>query len=180
VLEEHRDSETAEHRAEILRAMVNMVGSPRNLVKGDGKWLARSGRTVTLWNSEREARENGDAEAATAKWYLTARPNTVLEAAESPAAAGARLMDLAVKTGKLQWELTSRATGDVLGVALTPQEAADRARAIEEIMAAGRTWRRRGARRASSPGRTGERWRRSIPDPRRNRGWRTWKRSDRP
>jgi ABC-type branched-subunit amino acid transport system ATPase component len=137
VLEEHPDSETAEHRAEILRALVNMVGSPRNLVKGDGKWLARSGRTVTLWNTEREARENGDAEAATAKWYLTARPNTVLEAAESPAAAGARLMDLAVKTGKLQWELTSRATTDVLGAAVTPQEAADRARAIEEIMARG-------------------------------------------
>ena len=137
VLEEHPDSETAEHRVEILRSMINLEGSIRTLVKGDGKWLARNGRAVTIWNSEKEARDAGEPEAASARWYITAPPNSVLEPADSPEAARRRLMDVTIKAGKLQWELISRASTDVLGIATTPEQATEGSRAIEEIMSRG-------------------------------------------
>ena len=134
ILEEHPDSETAEHRVEVLRAMVNLAGSARTFVKGEGKWLARNGRTVTIWTTQADAGRNGEAEPAKEKGYITAPPNTVLEPAESQEAARVRLLDLAVKAGKLRWELKSRASTDVLGTAESPEKADEVRRAIAEIM----------------------------------------------
>ena len=137
ILEEHLDEETAEQRLDVLRAMVNLAGSARTTIKGDGLWLAKSGRQATLWSTEEEARRHGEVEDASGKWFITVPPNTVLEASESLETARARLMDLAVKAGKLRWRLTCRVAPDVLEIVGSPEKAAEQAKALEEIMSRG-------------------------------------------
>ena len=137
VLEEHPDEETAEQRLEVVRAMVNLAGSARTTIKGDGLWLARSGRQTTLWSTLEEARRHGEPEDASGKWCISAPPNTVLETAESLDAARAKLVELALRAGKLRWRLTCRAAPDVLEIVGSPDKAAEQALALEEIMTSG-------------------------------------------
>ena len=137
VLEEHGDAETAEHRLEVLKGLMNLAGSLRTTIPGEGKWLARSGRKVTIWTTAEEARKHAEPENAAGKWYIIAPPNTVLEAADSPEAARARLMEIAIKTGKLRWRLTSRSSNNELHNVGTPEEAEEAGHAIEEVMANG-------------------------------------------
>ncbi len=109
-LEEHDDETVAEQRREVLAALVNLEGSLRTTVKGpDGRWQVKG------------------------------TDGAVLETAESREKAKERLMDLALKAGKLKWKIVNRASAEVLAIAPTPEKAAEQMRTIDEVLKGGAT-----------------------------------------
>ncbi len=145
VLESHKDPDVAERRREILESMINLVGSLRTTVRGDTGWLVRTkeGEPVTLLESEADARSRAaeipDATVARGdpRWYVLSPYKAVLESFESRDKAKERLLDLAVKSGKLRWRLVTRASTEVLGLAPTPERAEEMIRDLNDLFALG-------------------------------------------
>ncbi|HEX7897735.1 MAG TPA: ATP-binding cassette domain-containing protein [Planctomycetota bacterium] len=108
----------------------------------DGKVvLVKDGKTIATFTIRAEA-EDHQALAADAKDVVVEKGDgkvliyddggrQALEVAESREKAKARLMDVAVKAGKLRWKLTSRVETQTLGAADSPEEADARIAALE-------------------------------------------------
>ncbi len=126
VFETHEDLEVSEKRFDVLSGLMSRAGSLRTLRKGDGLWIVR-GPTISVSTQKTEG-----AESAAGKWIIyddgLRQP---LEVADSREQAKARLMDVAVKTGKLRWKLTSRVEPAALGTADSPEKAAALARDLQ-------------------------------------------------
>ncbi len=97
VFETHEDVEIAEKRLDVLKGLMNLAGSTRTLRKDEaGKWVIY---------------DDGLRQP--------------LELHETREKAKARLMDIAVKTGKLRWKLSSRVEPAALGFVDDPGKAVD-------------------------------------------------------
>jgi ABC-type branched-subunit amino acid transport system ATPase component len=183
-LETHDDEETANRRLEILTAMVNLAGSTRTTVKGDGRWvvvtpsrhylgihdsdhaakkhvqdlkdlpgaevqekdgkalLVKDGRVLSTFNQRFEAEDyktamefakDATVEPGLGKWVtLDDGRRTVLDVFDSREKAHQKLLDLAVAAGKLRWRLLTRASPMLLGIAPTPEKAAEEIAAIQQ------------------------------------------------
>ena len=147
VLETHEDPDVAERRRESLEAMVNLAGSLRTTENGDNRWLVQSkaGEPLLLFNAEAEARLRAadipDSKVAKGepRWFVLSPYRAVLEIFDTREKARERLLDLAVKSGKLRWRLVTRASPEVMGFAPTPEKAEEMIRDIRELFGLGRS-----------------------------------------
>jgi ABC-type branched-subunit amino acid transport system ATPase component len=145
VLETHADGDLAEKRREILEGMVELVGSLESTVKGDTGWMVRSesGEPLLHLESESTARSRAaEFPKSTVvrgddRWYVLGPSRAVFESFDTREKAGERLMDLAVKSGKLRWRLVTRASPQVLGFAPDPEKAEDMIFDLRELFALG-------------------------------------------
>ena len=141
VLEEHPDEEIAEKRREILEVMVDQVGSLQTTIRGDKGWIVKSkeGEPLLHFEDEKIARSRASEipDSAVArgdeKWHVLGPDHRVLETFETREKAGERLMDLAVKSGKLRWKLVTRASPQVLGIAPNPERAEEMIRDLRDL-----------------------------------------------
>jgi ABC-type branched-subunit amino acid transport system ATPase component len=145
ILETHENPDVAERRREVIESMVNLAGSLRTTVRGDTAWLIRTkeGEPVALFENETDARSRlaEFPEAALsrgeARWYVVSPYKAVLEIFDSREKARERLLDLAVRSGKLRWRLVTRASPEVLGLAPTPERAEEMIRDLREMFSQG-------------------------------------------
>ncbi len=141
VLETHKDGDLAEKRREILEGMVELVGSLESTVNGASGWLVRSekGEPLLHLESEEVARaRSAEIPGSTVargddRWYVLSPSRAVFETFDTREKAGERLMDLAVKSGKLRWRLVTRASPQVLGFAPDPEKAEEMIRDLREL-----------------------------------------------
>ena len=141
VLEEHPDEEIAEKRREILEVLVDQVGSLQSTIRGDKGWIVKSkeGEPLLHFEDEKIARsraaEIADSTVARGgeQWHVLGPDHRILETFETREKAGERLMDLAVKSGKLRWKLVTRASPQVLGIAPNPERAEEMIRDLRDL-----------------------------------------------
>ena len=126
VFETHEDFEAAEKRLDVLTGLMNLAGSTRTLRSGDGLWILR-GPALAV-----SADKTDGAESGAGKWIIyddgLRQP---LEVVDSREKAKARLMDIAVKTGKIRWKLTSRVEPQALAFFDAPGQAVDEIAKLE-------------------------------------------------
>jgi ABC-type branched-subunit amino acid transport system ATPase component len=116
----------------------------------DGKaLLVKGGRTLRTFGQRFEAEDykttmsfakDATVESGLGKWVtLDDGRRMVLGVFESREQAHQRLLDLAVQSGKLRWRLVTRASTTLLGVAPTPEKAAEDLRALQQKIDRGET-----------------------------------------
>jgi ABC-type branched-subunit amino acid transport system ATPase component len=116
----------------------------------DGKvLLVKGGRTLRTFGARFEAEDykaamsfakDATVEPGLGKWVtLDDGRRMVLGVFESREKAHERLLDVAIRAGKLRWRLVTRASPMLLGMASTPQKAEEERKAIQQKIDQGQT-----------------------------------------
>ncbi len=142
-LDAHGDEAAANRRAQQLRALPGA-----ELVEAGTKWAFHAdGEVLATFPHRHEAEEwrtamafakqAGVDDAAGKSLVFDRDQRTLLDVASSPEEAQARLLEVAVKSGKLKWRLFTRAWSPVLGFAPGADQARAEITRLEELIALG-------------------------------------------